>query len=118
VVECGIDHSGGDISMVYVSDLAGCIAACAKLSNCVDVSLSGSACYLKGTLGGVVDNEGLLGARLVTESSTSSTGGVSSTSSMAASSTSTSIAAVYTRPSFQQLLQLHIDARLVVPSSL
>ncbi|THY31626.1 concanavalin A-like lectin/glucanase [Aureobasidium pullulans] len=118
IVECGIDHSGGDISMIYVSDLAGCIAACAKVSNCVDVSLSGSACYLKGTLGGVVDNEGLLGARLVTESSTSSTGGVSSTSSMAASSTSTSNAAVYTRPSFQQLLQLHIDARLVVPSSL
>lgn len=104
-IECGIDHAGGDLSMVYVSDLAGCIDACAQTTGCVDVSLSGAACYMKKSVGAVVDSNGIMGAKLVT-----------STSSVA-SSTSSGTAATYTRPPFQQLLKLHIDARLVVPTS-
>ncbi|CAD0088378.1 unnamed protein product, partial [Aureobasidium mustum] len=49
-IECGIDHSGGDMSSTSVKNFEGCIAACATTSGCVDVSLSGSACYLKKTL--------------------------------------------------------------------
>ncbi|GAB7357018.1 hypothetical protein MBLNU459_g7845t2 [Dothideomycetes sp. NU459] len=65
-VECGIDHAGGDLSMVYVSGLIGCITACANTTSCIDVSLSGTACYLKSTLGSAIANTGILGAKLVT----------------------------------------------------
>ncbi|KAI4791002.1 alpha/beta-hydrolase, partial [Aureobasidium sp. EXF-8845] len=54
VIECGIDHSGGDMASTSVKNLEGCIAACATTSGCVDVSLSGSACYLKKTLGAAI----------------------------------------------------------------
>ncbi|GAB7337907.1 hypothetical protein MBLNU457_4296t1 [Dothideomycetes sp. NU457] len=63
VLECGIDHVGGDLKMVYVSDLAGCIAQCASTSGCVDVSLSGAACYMKNKLRRAQNNAGILGAR-------------------------------------------------------
>lgn len=69
-IECGIDHAGGDLSMVYVQNLAGCIAACAKTTSCVDVSLSGAACYMKKSVGApVYSNSGILGARLIVASS-------------------------------------------------
>lgn len=73
VIECGIDHSAGDMGMVYVSNFQGCVEACATTTGCVDVSLSGAACYMKKTLGkALYSNSGILGARLVTSSSTSS----------------------------------------------
>lgn len=53
--------------MVYVESLRDCIDACDGWNGtqpCVDVSLSGSACYLKYVLGDYVPYEGLLGARL------------------------------------------------------
>ncbi|KAF7195397.1 hypothetical protein HII31_03289 [Pseudocercospora fuligena] len=67
IIECGIDHSGGDLRMVYVESLRECIEACDAWNGpqpCVDVSLSGSACYMKYVLGDPVPYEGLLGARL------------------------------------------------------
>lgn len=53
IVECGIDHTGGDLpnQPVYVSGLAGCVKTCADTPDCVDFTLSGSACYMKGSVG-------------------------------------------------------------------
>lgn len=42
VIECGIDHAGGDIGSVSVPTFTQCIAICDDISSCVDVSLSGS----------------------------------------------------------------------------
>lgn len=67
-IQCSVDHSGGDLDMTYVSNgggLAECIAACAKNDKCVDVSLSGTACYMKSELGKKVHRIGLSGAKLV-----------------------------------------------------
>ncbi|KAI5240853.1 hypothetical protein E4T42_08257 [Aureobasidium subglaciale] len=65
VIECGIDHSVGDMASTSVKNLEGCIAACATTTGCVDVSLSGSACHLKKSLGAVVNSGDILGARFV-----------------------------------------------------
>ncbi|QIW97506.1 hypothetical protein AMS68_003024 [Peltaster fructicola] len=93
LIECGIDHYAGDMGMVYVSDFLGCINACANATGCVDVSLSGQACYLKNSVGGP-NNNGVWGARLVTVTSSASsisttvtTIPVLSTSSITTSST-------------------------------
>ncbi|KAH0372296.1 alpha/beta-hydrolase, partial [Aureobasidium melanogenum] len=40
VIECGIDHSGGDMSSTSVKNFEGCIAACATTSGCVDIHRS------------------------------------------------------------------------------
>ncbi|THW52879.1 alpha/beta-hydrolase [Aureobasidium pullulans] len=92
VIECGIDHAGGDMASTSVKNLEGCIAACATTAGCVDVSLSGSACYLKKSLGAAVNNGGVLGARFVgtaaTSSTSVSTSNLVSTSSSLASSIS------------------------------
>ncbi|KAH0358077.1 alpha/beta-hydrolase, partial [Aureobasidium melanogenum] len=92
VIECGIDHSGGDMASTSVKNFEGCIAACATTSGCVDVSLSGSACYLKKTLGAAVTNSGILGARYIgiASSSSASSSTASSTSSSALSSLASS----------------------------
>lgn len=76
LIECGTDHAGGDLKMVYVSDFATCIQTCAQTTGCVDVSLSGTACYMKKSVGSVVKSSGIKGAKLIssgTASSTSST---------------------------------------------
>ncbi|CZT19878.1 uncharacterized protein RCC_05734 [Ramularia collo-cygni] len=65
VVECSIDHERGDLSSLSVPNLEACIAACDSNSKCVDVSLSGTACYLKSLLGRSLPAPGLLGARLL-----------------------------------------------------
>ena len=64
-VQCGVDHSGGDLKSVSAHSLAECIAACAKTNGCVDVSLSGTACYMKSSLGRKVPDIGIVGARLL-----------------------------------------------------
>lgn len=71
MIECGIDRSGGDLAMKYVNNFEGCIMACAFTSGCVDVSLSGSACYMKKSVGSPVYN-GVYGARLITATSSAS----------------------------------------------
>jgi len=68
-IECGVDHVGGDIGMVYVNNtIQGCVAACEKTVGCVDTSLSGAACYLKGSIGEAVANGNVKGARLLSSS--------------------------------------------------
>ena len=39
LVECGIDHVGGDLTSMSVSGLNECISNCASNPSCVDVSL-------------------------------------------------------------------------------
>ncbi|KAL1297904.1 hypothetical protein AAFC00_006419 [Neodothiora populina] len=88
LIECGIDHSGGDMSNVVVSDFASCINACATTTGCVDVSLSGQVCYLKSTLGGAVNSASIWGAKLVSSASSSTSSSVSSSSMSSSSVTS------------------------------
>lgn len=64
-VQCGIDHSGGDLKHVQASSLSECISECAKTDGCVDVSLSGVACYLKSERGPRVTNSAIVGAKLI-----------------------------------------------------
>ncbi|KAH7121044.1 hypothetical protein B0J11DRAFT_404557, partial [Dendryphion nanum] len=67
-IQCGVDHSGGDLSPgspVYGVDFPGCMDACARNKDCIDVSSSGSACYLKSSLTPVEYNDQVLGAVLV-----------------------------------------------------
>lgn len=53
------------MKMVTAHSLGECVAACAKEAECVDVSLSGTACYMKSTLGQRNVNSGVNGAKLV-----------------------------------------------------
>lgn len=64
-VQCGVDHSGGNLKSVTAQSLTECIAACAKTDGCVDVSLRGTACYMKSTLGQRVPDSGIVGARVI-----------------------------------------------------
>lgn len=86
VIECGVDRAGGDIQMVYVNNLNQCLDTCALNANCVDVSLSGNACYLKSTLNAPVYGS-VLGARLLAANSVSSSASKTSTSSTSTSCT-------------------------------
>jgi hypothetical protein len=65
LIECGIDHQGGDMSSASVSSFKACVDLCDKTAGCVDVSLSGAACYLKKTLGAAIANSGILGAKRI-----------------------------------------------------
>lgn len=85
LIECFIDHSGGDMGGISVDSFQGCIDLCATTPGCVDVSLSGSACYRKSSLSGPHDNGGVWGAKVV-EASLSS---VSSTSTSMSSTEAT-----------------------------
>ncbi|KAI5195316.1 hypothetical protein E4T38_09163 [Aureobasidium subglaciale] len=91
VIECGIDHSVGNMASTSVKNLEGCIAACATTTGCVDVSLSGSACHLKKSLGAVVNSGGILGARFVGFAPVTSTSSTSISTRVSSSSVSISI---------------------------
>ncbi|GAB1727180.1 hypothetical protein NU195Hw_g8095t1 [Hortaea werneckii] len=84
-IECGIDHAAGDIGMVYVRNLGECAVRCSETSGCVDVSLSGAACYLKSNLGPTSYNAAINGARLVSQPSATAFLSVSSVQATTAS---------------------------------
>lgn len=50
---------------INVESFQQCIESCATTDGCVDVSLSGSACYMKRTLGDAHENGGVWGAKVV-----------------------------------------------------
>ncbi|KAH0288241.1 hypothetical protein KCU62_g5375, partial [Aureobasidium sp. EXF-3399] len=50
-IECFVDRYGNDLRMIYVSSFQACIDACSSTPGCVDVSLSGAACYMKKKVG-------------------------------------------------------------------
>jgi len=67
VMECYVDHNGGDASMTIVGTMEACITLCAGTSGCVAVSFapgSGGFCYLKSALTTGVTNYGVWGARI------------------------------------------------------
>ncbi|KAI7470730.1 WSC-domain-containing protein [Hortaea werneckii] len=68
VIECDTDHQGGDLESVQVTGqnaFQSCIEHCATTPGCLDVSLSGVACYMKSVLGIAVSANGVLGAKLL-----------------------------------------------------
>jgi len=72
------------------NSLEQCIASCDATLGCVDVALSGAACYMKSSVGAAVQN-GVLGARLVRSMSTLASSSSSSTpSSISATTTGSS----------------------------
>lgn len=74
------------------SSFEACIEDCAKTSGCLDVSLSGVACYMKSTLEPAVKAPLILGAKLLSTvgvAKTTSSGKSSSTSSKSSTSTTT-----------------------------
>ncbi|KAF2773812.1 hypothetical protein EJ03DRAFT_370678 [Teratosphaeria nubilosa] len=93
LIECGIDHAAGDMTSVTANSLSDCIAACASHEGCVDVSLSGVACYLKSNIGAPVYN-GVYGAKLIDSTSTSASTAPATTSSSSSVHTSTEIGRV------------------------
>ncbi|QDS75155.1 hypothetical protein FKW77_008155 [Venturia effusa] len=77
LVECYNDREDHDITsgspvMVSGGDLGACMDACDSNSKCVDVTLSGAACYLKNNIGASqTDRKTAYGARLVSSKSKS-----------------------------------------------
>lgn len=64
MIECGVDHQGGDLTFLAIETFQQCIDACAQNSECVDVSLYENVCYLKSVLGAPVQKSGVFGAKL------------------------------------------------------
>ncbi|KAF3006711.1 hypothetical protein E8E13_009234 [Curvularia kusanoi] len=50
LIECGIDHAGGDMGSSSTDTFAACIEDCAATTGCVDVSYVWGACYKKNSL--------------------------------------------------------------------
>ncbi|KAK3378034.1 WSC domain-containing protein [Podospora didyma] len=101
LLECYIDHFGGDLTMKYVSSYAACAETCSTTATCVAFSWQpgmDSPCYMKSSVGAANPNNGVWGAKIVVlpSSSSSSLSSASSSSSSllatttAASSTSSS----------------------------
>lgn len=90
VIECGFDRSG-DINMVYATNFATCIDACAAYSGCVDVSYvsnGGGACYMKSSINTPsYGNSAIWGARKASGSAASSSTPSSTTTTPAKTST-------------------------------
>ncbi|GAM89397.1 hypothetical protein ANO11243_074350 [Dothideomycetidae sp. 11243] len=84
LIECGVDHAAGDMGSLTTQTFAQCVEACANTQGCIDVSLSGTACYMKSSVGAAVSNNVIWGARLVTGITTSSTTTASTAGSPAA----------------------------------
>ncbi|THW31849.1 concanavalin A-like lectin/glucanase [Aureobasidium pullulans] len=64
-VACGTDFAGGDFKMVWVNSMSACIEACSSTEGCVDVSMSGTACYMKNKLKNALKNSGVNGAKKI-----------------------------------------------------
>ncbi len=79
VIECHVDHCGGDIpnGMQYTTGLDTCMALCSSNSACVDVSwvpgLPEGPCYIKSSLGAAEQNSNVWGARQISGCTTTTT---------------------------------------------
>ncbi|KAH0335896.1 putative GPI anchored protein, partial [Aureobasidium melanogenum] len=76
VVECGIDYAGGDLRSVNIASnrIGDCIDACDATEGCIDISMSGTACYMKSKLLKPLVNKGIRGARKIKDAPVSSSG--------------------------------------------
>ncbi|KAI5267451.1 FAD/NAD(P)-binding domain-containing protein [Aureobasidium subglaciale] len=68
MIECYMDRAGHDMASVDIptNRIADCINKCDALPGCVDISMSGTACYMKSAIGErVVNSKYIRGARRV-----------------------------------------------------
>ncbi|KAG9749761.1 hypothetical protein KCU59_g3270, partial [Aureobasidium melanogenum] len=81
VVECGIDYAGGDLKSVNIASnrIGDCINACDATEGCINISMSGTACYMKKKLLKPLVNKGIRGARKIKDAPLSLSSSVSST---------------------------------------
>lgn len=75
-IECGTDRVAGDMAAPngqLADTLEACIAQCKSRAGCVlvDYAIKPKACYLKSAVGSTKADSGVIGARLVASSSTS-----------------------------------------------
>lgn len=97
MIECFMDRIGNDLKMtqVYSNKIADCINLCDATAGCVDIAMSGTACYMKNKIGTTVNaNNGVRGARLVAAAPSSSTSSGSSSVGSTSVSNSTSSAII------------------------
>lgn len=88
MIECGIDHAGGDLSVTTAMSLEGCILACDGATGCQAwswVSGGANACYLKSSIGAGAYNSLVWGGKLVSSSAGSTTVGTSANPSTSSS---------------------------------
>lgn len=87
VIECGIDYAGGDLKSVNIASnrIADCINACDATEGCIDISMSGTACYMKSKLIKPLANKGIRGARKIKDAPSSSSSSTSSSTSFSTS---------------------------------
>ncbi|KAH0359780.1 hypothetical protein KCU65_g9787, partial [Aureobasidium melanogenum] len=83
IIECHLDREGSDIKMIQVGSLklSDCIDACSATPDCVDISMSGSACYMKNASVRPITNQAIRGARMVYSANNSTTLPVAGSSS-------------------------------------
>ncbi|KAI4725634.1 hypothetical protein E4T49_06650 [Aureobasidium sp. EXF-10728] len=91
LIECFVDYAGGDLKSVNIGSnrIADCVNACDATEGCIDISMSGTACYMKQKLGKPSVNTGVRGARKIKDAPKSS-----SSSSVAPSTTSKDVSSV------------------------
>ncbi|KAH8896901.1 WSC-domain-containing protein, partial [Thozetella sp. PMI_491] len=93
LLECYIDHEGGDLSMVPVSSYAACCEACANTATCIAFSWlpgTNNPCYMKNIIGTGLRNTGVWGAVLVSTFAAASTTSTTSSTLLTSSSPVTS----------------------------
>lgn len=72
-LECYTDHSGGDLSTVYVESYLACVQACDTTSSCVGFSWASTKngahnpCYLKSSIGAAVADSHVWGGILASD---------------------------------------------------
>lgn len=100
VVECGIDYAGGDLKSVNIASnrIGDCINACDATEGCIDISMSGTACYMKKKLLKPLVNKGIRGARKIKDAPVSSSSDASYTTSFTSGSFSMTQAATFSEP--------------------
>ncbi|KAF1822422.1 uncharacterized protein K489DRAFT_381181 [Dissoconium aciculare CBS 342.82] len=97
MIDCAHDHAGGDMDfkLIFSGGLSACIATCASTSGCVDVSMSGAACYLKKSAGKSVGNLLVFSAKLIDGASSSDKDSSAGTTAAAAPAATTAAPAGY-----------------------
>lgn len=124
LVECGIDHAGGDLTMQYATTLTGCIQLCDSTSGCVAYSWVSAAngqngpCYMKSSVGASNSNSGVWGGKYLSGSAAASTNVVTSTAAgTATSATSNSAAASSSVATTSSTSSSAISSNIACPAS-
>ncbi|CAD0041712.1 unnamed protein product [Aureobasidium pullulans] len=92
-ITCSLDHSGGDLKMVWVSSnkIADCLAECDATEGCKAIAMSGTACYMKSKIGTPVKSSNVRGAVWVGKVDSSASSSASSTASATSGTSSSAI---------------------------